>query len=808
MVRWWAVDDPSVVVLHPPLSVARDFIDYPYFADLGAVQLAGVLRRRFATRLVDAFALPGAGLCWRDDGRARLGVTPREAVDAVASAADSIPPRVVVVALTPFHRPQVCDDLLEQTLAELRQRLPDTTLLLADLYQSGQHYVEVDAATVLGHYPQADAWVQYEAESTVPALIEALLDRDEPPRGHYRGERPADLGALPHPAWDWVDLDALDRFRSSIVEQLGRPRWAFPIDGRTLPLLTSRGCPFECVHCSSNPDRLPDEPKLQRRLPAEALRASIAQLAELGVTRVAVLDELVNVSERHFDHLLDAITKHDLRIEIPNGMRADYLRPHHFAALRGRTTTVSVSAESGSARVVRDVVRKRLDLQTIVDAAEHAHAADVPLMVHYMIGLPTETAEEVNETLAFALDLWDRFGAWPAVQFATPLPGTALARSKPVTPHPHSLPVVDDWGPRFQRVPTEGSGPVAPADLQRFMDTFRRRLAASQGPQKLVMNVTYACNNHCTFCAVGTRTQLHGHPPRQHEQLKRYRERGVTMVDFDGGEPTLNPELLGLIRYARRLGYRRINVTTNGRRCAYEGYAAALVNAGLTSLLFSVHGADARTHAQQVGVAEAFEQTTEGIRHCVRLAPRGVELGMNVTLTKGNVDSLDAMGELCWSLGLRWMNIQFLTPFGRATRYVAPDTQAAADRTRALIERYRGRMKIQVINLPFCFLPGLESNLEGDLGKLSRHMVFVNNETVNLADYLAERRTPKPVCRSCPHACFCGGFYELDDVPEPPWLIAADDLVRPLDDPRRHESVPSGFRERVKARLDRGDPAS
>ena len=65
----------------------------------------------------------------------------------------------------------------------------------------------------------------------------------------------------------------------------------------------------------------------------------------------------------------------------------------------------------------------------------------------------------------------------------------------------------------------------------------------------------------------------------------------------------------------------------------------------------------------------------------------------------------------------------------------------------------------------------------------------------------SERRVKKPVCETCPHAVFCSGFYELESAPEPPWLIAAEDLVRPLDDPRRHESVPAGFSERVRSRL-------
>jgi MoaA/NifB/PqqE/SkfB family radical SAM enzyme len=440
--------------------------------------------------------------------------------------------------------------------------------------------------------------------------------------------------------------------------------------------------------------------------------------------------------------------------------------------MRGRVTTVSVSAESGVQRVVTEVVGKQLELSSITGAAEAAHAAHVPLMIHFMIGLPGETAQEINATLAFALDLHDRFGAHPSVQFATPLPGTRLAEGR-------SLPVVTDWGPMFQGAPSQPDAAVTAESLRKFKWTFDERLAASQGPRKVVMNVTYVCNNHCTFCAVGTRTQVDGHPTRQREYLDAYRAEGVTMVDFDGGEPTMNPELVPLIRHARRAGYERVNVTTNGRLCFYEDFARRLVRSGLTTLLFSVHGPDARTHAQQVGVAEAFEQTVGGIRNCVRLAPAGVELGMNITLTKGNYEKLPDVADLALELGLAWLNIQFLTPFGRATSAVAPDTQAAAAVTRGVIDRYRDRMKLQVINLPFCFMPGYEAFMMGDLLKLERHMIFVNNETVNLAQYLAERRTRKPVCGPCEHAVFCGGFYELESSPEPPWLIAPEDLVRP-----------------------------
>jgi MoaA/NifB/PqqE/SkfB family radical SAM enzyme len=761
-----------VLVVHPPVSVAKDFIDYPYFADLGAVQLAAVLRQRGdVVTLVDAYALATSGLSWRPDGRAHLGAP---VADVLARAGAAAAVDLVVVALTPFHRPPARDDVLGSLLSGLRAMAGETPLVLADLYQSGQHYVEAPGDAVLASYPEADAWVKYEGEVTIPALLDAL-PRGERPTGTHNGISVPTLDALAPPAWDLVDLAASDRFRESVVRNLGRGSWAFPIDGRTLPMITSRGCPFHCAHCSSNPDREPGAPKTQRRLSAERLREHIDLLVHThGATRLEVLDELVNVNERHFDAFLAHVATLPARVgfDVPNGMRADYLLPRHFEVMRGRVTTVSVSAESGVQRVVTEVVGKQLDLAAIVGTAESAHAARVALMIHFIIGLPGETAVEINGTLAFAFDLFCRFGAYPAVQFATPLPGTELARGR-------TLPVVSDWGPLFQTAPSQPGALVTAETLKKFKWTFDELVRASHGPKKVIMNVTYVCNNHCTFCAVGTRTQIDGHPTRQREYLDAYRSEGVHMVDFDGGEPTLNPELIPLVQYARSIGYDRINVTTNGRLCFYEDFAKKLVRSGLTTLLFSVHGPDARTHAQQVGVAEAFDQTVGGIRQCVRLAPRGVELGMNITLTKGNHEKLEAVAELALELGLPWLNIQFLTPFGRATSSVAPDTQAAADIAMRVIDRFKSRMKIQIINLPFCFMPGYEAFMMGDLAKLERHMIFVNNETVNLANYLAERRTKKPVCESCPHAVFCGGFYELESAPEPPWLVAPEDLLRP-----------------------------
>ena len=773
------MNQAPVVLVQPPLSLSRDFIDYPYHCDLGIVQAAAVLRQEgVPVRVVDGFAMARSGLTPLGSDRVLMGAPVADVVAAIAERGQA--PAVVIVAYTPFHRPPMRDAVLGELLIGLRARYASTPVVLADLYQSGQHYVEAAGADILRAYPEADVLLKYEAETVLASLVARLAcERPSSPEV-VRGVEPPQLDALPFPAWDLVDLPARDAFMQRVVRNLGRGAWAFPIDGRTLPAITSRGCPFRCAHCSSNPGRASlDAPKTQRRHGAAHLSALVHDLAARhGATRIDVLDEMVNIAPGHLDAVLDAVLVHDVAIDFPNGMRADGLEQHHVDRMAGRIATLSVSAESGVQRIVDDVVGKQLELGAIERAADMAAKAGIATMVHFIIGNPGETKRDINATLQYALRLHDTYGVWPSVQFATPLPGTVLAERVAAA---GAMPRVDDFGPLFQQQPSTSGADFTPEDLSWFKWTFDQRLTAGQGPRKIIMNVTYRCNNRCTFCAVGTRTQLDGSLERQKEMLAHYHEHGVRLADFDGGEPTLYQDLIPLIRYARQIGYEKVNVTTNGRLAVYEEFARRLTHSGLTTLLFSVHGPDARMHALQVGVPEAFEQTTEGIRNCVRVAPPQVEMGMNITLTKTNLPRLNDVVQLAWDLGLRWFNIQFLTPFGRATERVNPETASAARLASDVISRWEDRMKFQVINLPFCFMPGKERYLMGDLLKLERHMVFVNNEDVNLFQYLKERRHYEEVCESCPHKIFCGGFYKLDDVPEPEWVVEPAQVYAPLD---------------------------
>ena len=112
-------------VIMPPLRVSRDFIDYPYFADLGAVQAAAVLRHAgWDVTLVDALALPGATLRDLGHNEVQLGVSVDEVIDRLPAA------DVQIVAYTPFHRPPSPDDRLSRLLAAASRRAVTSARLL------------------------------------------------------------------------------------------------------------------------------------------------------------------------------------------------------------------------------------------------------------------------------------------------------------------------------------------------------------------------------------------------------------------------------------------------------------------------------------------------------------------------------------------------------------------------------------------------------------------------------------------------------------------------------------------------------
>lgn len=188
-------------------------------------------------------------------------------------------------------------------------------------------------------------------------------------------------------------------------------------------------------------------------------------------------------------------------------------------------------------------------------------------------------------------------------------------------------------------------------------------------PSPHIVNIPVGdrCNNRCTFCMERSR----GNPSEvsfdQHLASLARLGSELDGVIFTCGEPTLEPRLPELIGAARRFGYRRISLVTNGRALSNLALAERLLAAGLSHVTVSLHGVDAKVHDAIVRRPGAFAQTLAGMKNLVALSKRYPHsFDVNCTLVRDNLASMRALRDLALEVGARAVNFNVVEPRGTA----------------------------------------------------------------------------------------------------------------------------------------------
>ena len=736
----------KVLLINPPFPWDRDFIDYPYFTGLGVLANAAALREKgFSVSVADAQSAGPQSPGWVGCGLDRL----------LAGAAPDCP--TVAVAVPPFLRPQARTAFAAKLFRTVSQRLSPERLVAADFYFGGMHHVEYDADAFLRRHPEVDAVVKYEAEAALPAWLRR--PSGSAPRVVLGAASDVVPDDLPFPAWDLIDVGRYYEFQRGFFAAHGR---LDPYDPKppTLPALTSRGCPHRCAFCTANPGA--GGPLFRPHSPAYLARHFAELKRRFGARRLVLLDGCANHDADRFAEVLAVIRGLGLRCEFPNGLRADRLTWTALRTLSRLCESVSISAESGDAGFLSRQVGKGLDLTAVPRVADWCRRLGLPLSIHYLIGCPGETAAQVNRTLAHALRMQERYGARPLVQNFVPIPGSrwhADCRRGGLLRHFDAAKL---YG-YFHGRPAIAAAGLSRPKLARMAELFRRRSKAT-ALEKVIINLTYECGNACRFCAVGDRPRRHGSFRRYARLLREYRRRGVAALDLDGGEPTRHPRFLEVVRLAHGLGYERISVTTNGRRLAERSFAARFLLSGISHVMISLHGPTPRIHDALTRRQGSFQETVAGIRHATRLKPGRVTLAVNTLLTQANAPHIRKLLALVHRLGVRQVNIQFVTPFGRAATAAPQDSRSIWRHLAPAWKAWRGRLDLALVNAVPCQVPAGLPGWAPDVGKHGRDMVFVNAPRRNLAAYLDRRRRKTAACAACEHAVACAGFYEPPDA--------------------------------------------
>ena len=249
------------------------------------------------------------------------------------------------------------------------------------------------------------AWLNPEPETCNLKHIKGLVWRD----GNgivVNPDRPfiSNLDDLPLPRHDLLPLET---YRAPLV----RSPYAF--------VVTSRGCPGGCRFCIKH---VSYGRSVRVRSP-ENILAELEFLVGLGIRSVNMYADLFTVSREQVVGLCELILERGLRLPWTCNSRVDFVDPEMLRLMgQAGCKWISWGIESGSEEVLRRA-QKGIKLEQVQRALRWSREAGIRNWGYFIIGLPGETEETIQETIRFAkrlpLDL-------VLFHIAAPYPGSPL----------------------------------------------------------------------------------------------------------------------------------------------------------------------------------------------------------------------------------------------------------------------------------------------------------------------------------------------------------------------------------------------
>ncbi len=246
--------------------------------------------------------------------------------------------------------------------------------------------------------------------------IAGLTYRDEAGALIHNPQRPLrqDLDSLPWPAYDL--------FRMERYTNLNPVTDGLDPHARAYTIITSRGCPYQCIYCSKPITGHTWRP----RQPAEVVREWAYLVRDLRATEIGVTDDVWNLDLGRAKEICRLLIQEGLT-NVPwvtiHGMRAHPADQELFTLMKqAGCKRVGFGVESGNQRVL-DYIKKKQRVEDIRRAFAWAKTAGLQTMGFFIYGLPSETEATMEETTRLALELDPDLGNF---MLAVPYPGTEL----------------------------------------------------------------------------------------------------------------------------------------------------------------------------------------------------------------------------------------------------------------------------------------------------------------------------------------------------------------------------------------------
>jgi radical SAM superfamily enzyme YgiQ (UPF0313 family) len=193
---------------------------------------------------------------------------------------------------------------------------------------------------------------------------------------------------------------------------------------RGLTALTSRSCPYSCKFCAS------DWSKPFRWHSPEYVIEMTKHLSTYDIDTIAFCDDTIAANRDRLFKICQGFI--DARLFHPYSnlrwicaIRANQVTPDILGAIKeAGCFSVSIGIESGSDRMLK-MVNKKSTVAINRRACAYVREAGLHLVPSFMVGIPDETEEEMNDTVTFMQDLNINL---KGMGYFRPLPGSPFYR--------------------------------------------------------------------------------------------------------------------------------------------------------------------------------------------------------------------------------------------------------------------------------------------------------------------------------------------------------------------------------------------
>lgn len=382
----------KVVLIRPHMLIPRYSFTGLTVPPLGLAYVAAALRmHHHEVRLIDSVGEAIEQHVSHHDDFILHGLSTAQILERIPEGTDFIG-----VSCMFSHEFPVSRDLVHA----IKRRFPKARLLVG-----GEHVSALPEESI-EQCASIDVVVRGEGEGTVVDILssdcsdEALAaipgvtwrDRLGTIRSSAARPRVRDIDSFPLPAWDLVPLNNYWKYGMG----LGVNR------GRSMPMLATRGCPYQCTFCSS-PTMWTT--KWLARKPEEVLAEIRSYMDMYGATNFDFYDLTAIIKRDWIIAFCKAILDSGLKFtyQLPSGTRSEAIDQEVARLLyQSGCRNMTYAPESGSPDTLRRI-KKRVKIDRVLDSMRGCRREGLNVKANIIVGFPGDTFHDLAHTFSFIL---------------------------------------------------------------------------------------------------------------------------------------------------------------------------------------------------------------------------------------------------------------------------------------------------------------------------------------------------------------------------------------------------------------------